>query len=263
MARLIGIIVCYYPQYQHKSVKLFKDILDSITKDNKLIVVNNNPELPFSNQYADAELKGSNTCWEFSGWDESFRYITKNKISNNPLLIMANDTFCQHRFFGKLIKLKLILAIKKQLLTPFTKRVMGFTNSIGKEVNVFNMPLSQWISSYIFSIRLSDLKSIYPLSQVTTSNYKNYFHITDKRINFQNCDDKFNTHMNNWLFPNKENQGWYKNNKAIPLDILIMKAITIANEKLLSLRCEKENIRIVNIDKSFISQILNVLSKII
>lgn len=101
--KVIGILVCFYPKKNCKAIEEFSDILLKTSTNAKLILIHNasSPLPPHISQKIDDVTFGSNSDWEFSGWDEGVEYIKNNlSIDDNDKLIFANDTFCHHRAFN-------------------------------------------------------------------------------------------------------------------------------------------------------------------
>lgn len=261
--KLVGVLVCYYPDYKAKAISKIKSILDMTCKQNLLIVVNNNPLLEKNSDGVGLEVVGSNTNWEFSGWDEGISYLEKIITSEDPIVVLANDTFCHHHHFGKLMTLKYCISVKMQISSK-RRYMLGFTNELRIASRLANKELKKWVSSYLFSIRYSDLKTISPLTEVNELNFKKYFLFSDEKVVPLNSDKVFLEHINKWLFPSDNTHGWYKSKcRKVNRNLIFKKSIAIFNEKLMSLRCEQSGIEIKDVNETLPVKILNSITKYI
>jgi len=87
---VLGILVIYDRERQTKARQVFQSLLVNCSRNYTLCVVSNNPTL------TTAEIIGSNSAAEFSGWDEG---ISQHNIDDYDAIVLANDTFCTRRKF--------------------------------------------------------------------------------------------------------------------------------------------------------------------
>jgi hypothetical protein len=104
---VIGLLLIYYEHYAVKSIKRFISVLNSVSKDNVLIVIQNNrfdlPQISHPNFHV---IAGDNSLREFSGWQAGIQFCNEHKLMpQDGILIVANDTFCHHNKFGPFTRL--------------------------------------------------------------------------------------------------------------------------------------------------------------
>lgn len=237
--KVIGVLVCYYPKYKKRAIHDFLDILKNISLNYNLLVVNNNENINNTSDdcfsYINYEINGSNNAWEFSAWDEGVEYLRENKlISEEDIIIFANDTFCHHRIFTFYNKWIFSRAFNK--LASHDKLFVGELCKLPFYYVIFGLNANSWISTYLFGIRCKDLPTIEPFDKVgQIKDVSQSIRIIKNNIFLSDSSAEICAHLSRWLFPSMYKHGWYKAKAGMVDDgLLFNKLKAIVNEKLLS-----------------------------
>lgn len=265
--KVIGVLVCYYPEYRNKAIKKLLCILNALTDDYKLLVVNNRNSVD-KKEYGCSELihheiDGSNKSWEFSAWDEGVFYLRENGlISDSDIIVFANDTFCYHRPFSFYNKWLFVNAFRKLFFNEGL--FVGEICQLPFYYTIFGLKANSWISTYLFGVRYKDLPSLEPFDKVGQMiNVPELIKIVDKKILISRSSPKICMHLSNWLFPSIGEHGWYKaKNGNLDGDLVFNKLKAIVNEKLLSAQAIGKGLNLYSIYrfKIFI-KLINIQSK--
>lgn len=230
---VIGILVCYYPEYKNKSSAIFKKLLNNISVHNKLIIVNNNNLQPSFD--SDVEYSGDNSGWEFGSWDLGLEYV-KDNLCNEDIVILANDTFCFNRkftFFDSWLFSQAFKKINNKCV------LVGEKCQLKESFDIDGYSINSWISTYLYGASYSTLLEIMPFNNDFFKE-QNIIDFSKKRIEIPNFSHNLNEHLSQWLFPSKEQHGWYKaKNGNVNERLWLDKLHAIYNEKMLSAKVIK------------------------
>ncbi|WP_241647872.1 hypothetical protein [Rosenbergiella metrosideri] len=248
---IYGIILVYYPKYYLRAISEFKNFLNSISMDNKIIIVTNNQKL-FKVGYEDEIwVMGNNINWDFSGWDSGAETIS-DKLQEKDSIIFANDTFCHHNPWGKFEKLSAALTFKYNYklnkLTP--KPILsGHVLTFDQNFDILGNKSNVWVSTYLFmvSFKLFEIldKKI-SIEEKLLSQSVNYSN-SDQSLKWENISPNLQEHINEWMFPKNIRNGWY-NNDCDDIQIKIRKIKTIINEKYIAAKCSSAGGRVIEFD---------------
>lgn len=266
---LVIVLLVYYEKYCASSLFEIKKIAQKTSDNCKIILVNNNPNEIFEDDFTDViYLKGDNSNYEFSGWDVALKYIRRNYNSEENLsVIFANDTFCFHRKWFYLKRISFIFLFK-----DFIKRnrrgIGGEVNSICQSYCINDQINLGWVSTYLF-ILSGDivLDEKFYLNNINSYWDKFILKVDNDNIYFKTeFDENLGLHLNKWLFPKKNEKGWY-NSSNINIEKKIKKLESILNEKLLSSNIIRMNAFIYDVNNygyfKFYKFLKNFVNKII
>lgn len=265
--KVIGVLVCYYPGYRKKAINKFLSILNALTNNYKLVVVNNDNSID-KEKYScldsiHHEIDGSNRSWEFSAWDEGILYLRENElISDSDIIIFANDTFCYHRIFSFYNKWLFVNAFK----TLFSNEglFVGEICQLPFSYTIFGLRANSWISTYLFGVRYKDLPSLEPFDKVgRVINLPELIKIVDKKVLISKSSPEICMHLSNWLFPSVGEHGWYKAKHGnLGSDLAFNKLKAIVNEKLLSAQAIEKGLNLYSIYRfKFFVKLINIQSR--
>ncbi|PMG31172.1 hypothetical protein BCU94_09495 [Shewanella sp. 10N.286.52.C2] len=255
--------VSYYPEYYNKSLKVLEDILKRISNDNYTILVVNNNESLVHKRYLTTPknfyfIDGTNTSWEFSGWDEGVDFLTNEfAIEENDVFLFSNDTFCHHRSFTLLDELMYSNAISYCSCNDVAVGHVDFTD---KEFIVFDRKVQRWISTFLFAMNYKVLRGGVPFSECKTTDLI----INNNSIKVNGCNDFYNNHLSKWLL----GEGWYKSESS-DLNVIVNKGKAITNEKILSSKLNENDVSIrsvysglfFSLVRKFQIKVYNILKK--
>ncbi|MCK6697307.1 hypothetical protein [Enterobacter bugandensis] len=252
------IVALYYPHYYEK---VRKEIFSIFANERfYLLFVDNSGKLIPENEPATNVqwLKGSNLAGEFSAWDEGYALLTGDgTIDNDEIVLFMNDTFCHHRFFTFYDR----MLYRKAVARCTGNGIYGELNSTGAAFTINQLPLTSWISSYVFLSRRENIDKLLPLNSASTINDQVFAQINgdlkQRRINVSLFSENLNQHLSQWLFPFNGN-GWYNAGKTSPA-ILQFKLRAIINEKMLSHKALLNGLAVNDIYQGKLNRIYNSL----
>ncbi|HED2826506.1 TPA: hypothetical protein R4Z37_002189 [Enterobacter kobei] len=252
------IVALYYPHYYEK---VRKEIFSIFANEHFhiLFVDNSGKLIPENEPAANVQwLKGSNVAGEFSAWDEGYTLLTGDgTIDNDDIILFMNDTFCHHRFFTFYDRMLYRKAVAHCTVNGF----YGELSSTRTAFTINQLPLTAWISSYVFLSRRENIDKLMPLNNVQTIDDQEFVQINDglkqRRVNVSFFSENLNQHLSHWLFPINRN-GWYNAGKSSPA-ILLFKLKAIINEKLLSHKALINGLTVNDIYQGKLNRIYNSL----
>lgn len=238
-----AILVCYYGEYYKKSLRTFEELLkQSFGNDFEILVVFNStyPEVETNKHLS---IQGSNSGWEFSGWDEGVKYLERRyQLNDSDTLIFANDTFCQHRkftFINKYIFSKAFRNIR------FKRNLVGDINSLSEKFCLAGLVGQSWISTYLFGSNYYNIKLLMPFDSVgSDAVLSKLVTINDNELHISNSSKNITLHLTSWFLGNSE--GWYKK-EGVDNTLLLKKVDAVINEKLFSLKALVKEIQIESV----------------
>ncbi len=199
-------------------------------------------------------IHGNNDYFDFSGWDEGFKYARENFIiDEKTMFLFVNDTFFQRNYSDG-----------ENFLDVFDKSILkdkdlndlaiGYIDDFPKNVVLNGINYNSWIRSNIFFLSSNVMKKIekltfnFPKNRIF-SNDINEFWSKDNLIS-----DNWKAYISSWLFGKEDDRfPEYKLHwlKAKPLnedtwDFFQRKAITILSEHYLTARLFDMNIEIID-----------------
>lgn len=233
--KYIAIIVFYYPDYFEKSSLRFKKMIANNCKNEILTVaVNNNPSNISEIKGFDVVLDGKITSSEFYAWDLAINYLRNEGYELDGVsFLLANDTFCKHRYYSSIHEKTFFRSIKNigLLKSPI---LIGETNSLGSSYSILGLHSGCWVSTYLFSFNyafLSKMKNIV----LSESSFSSCLSVqSDGRVFWtKRISSNLKNHINNWVDNN-----WYKKDLVKKdLELKRWKLHSILNEKYLSAYC--------------------------
>ncbi|MDH2171772.1 hypothetical protein N5J50_05900 [Acinetobacter johnsonii] len=251
---LVLVLLVYTEKYLSKALEEINFLAKNISKDYKVIIVNNNCNLKVDNS-----IEGNNDHYEFSGWDSAVNLIRDKYKDKVKYIVFANDTFCHHRKWSMYQRLKFSTGFKK-FINQKSFGICGEKNSFGEDFFLNDTKLHGWISTYLFI-----LNSSFVLSENfkfnRASETMNYYidDISEIGITFNHVfDENLAKHLNLWLYPLDNNKGWYKAQSSTPRQKL-NKLESILNEKLLTQAIIQSNGKICDINLSFFFRLIKSL----
>ncbi len=246
------IFVSYYSDYFNRSFEILKNISFSVSKNSKFIIVNNNPLNHIPNSKSYDVIVSDNRFWEFSAWEDGIKYIEDNyDVSDDDVVIFANDTFCQHRPFS--FWDSKLFSRKFRALHNHKNAVVGDIDSFGSSFTLQGKSAKEWISTYLFAMSFKNVRKCLPLSSFIESDIK----ISNDKIKGVDASNEILEHLERWLFP-KDGGGWYKSN-SVGNTIIKKKLIAILNEKHLSCKISDNRIDMIGVYSSFIIKLIRKL----
>jgi hypothetical protein len=252
------IVALYYPHYYEK---VRKEIFSIFNKTNTqvLFVDNSGKIIPQSEHAANVQwLRGSNTAGEFSAWDEGYALLVqKDTMSKDDIVIFLNDTFCHHRFFTFYDR----MLYRKAVASCTSNGIYGELNSTGTTFTINELPVSAWISSYVFLSRKENIDKLLPLNNALIMSGNALaqieYGLEHRKVDVPFFSQNLNQHLSYWLFPVNGN-GWYNAGKISPA-ILLFKLKAIINEKLLTHKSLKNALDVNDIYQGKVNRIYNSL----
>jgi len=243
--RVIAVLVSFYPQYLSESVCRLKGMLDKVSDNSMLVLVcNSSKVLSDSSAFKDKVdhiLSGSNSAWEFSGWDEGYKYISeKENLNDDDTFIFANDTFCHHRSFTGYNKAFFTYSFKHLRKNI----IVGDTDDLGKPFTILGYQSRNWVSTYLLGCKKEVLDKILPFNRFGSQEFNSLFR--QKNLDefcLPETSENMNVHLSQWIkrYKNKVDKN------LISSDYKIMKLRAVINEKLISAIASSNSISIVSV----------------
>ena len=236
------IFVTFYEKYRQNALKEILLIIKKLDCDTRLIIVDNSENLK-SREFISHPLlenskievsyvSGSNTAWEFSGWEEGLNTLIP--LSSDDYYIFANDTFCHHRDWDCVNRALFVSAFKIHTSRGL-KGITGDVNSKNLEFTLYGVKFDSWVSTYLFGIDGEQLKLCKNTIQIAPKKIEQLISINKKGNYLWSCENEIcnnlQCHIEAWLSP--KNSGWYKS-KVENYFLKEMKTKAIINEKYLS-----------------------------
>ena len=250
------IVALYYPHYYEKVRKEIFSIFNN-ANFHLLFVDNSGKIIPENEPDANVQwLKGSNTAGEFSAWDEGYTLLaTNDTLGNDDIVIFMNDTFCHHRFFTFYDR----ILYRKIVARCTFKGIYGELNSTGTRFTINQLPLTTWISSYVFLSRKENIDRLLPLNTASVMGDEVLARIesglANRKVDVSLFSDNLNQHLSNWLFPVNGN-GWYNAGKTSPA-VILFKLKAIINEKMLTHKALENDLDVNDIYQGKANRIYN------
>lgn len=153
-SRVVGLLLLYYQPYADASIRQFISILNAVSSDNLLIIVDNNglvlPPITHPNIH---RVSGDNFLREFSGWQAGLHYCQQHRLlPSNGILVLANDTFCHHNKFGPITRMAFVKAFKRLLKNADGLAMAGEIQSSTSPYSIADKPFSEWVSTYLYAV---------------------------------------------------------------------------------------------------------------
>lgn len=255
--KVLGIIVVFYDRYTNDAISNFSNFIKSIDKNGFIIVVNNSEKEIDKLKIVNYHLDGDNRAREFSGWDKAIRWASLNGyLDKTKITIFANDTFCHHNRFGFVSKILFRNAFSRMISESVKYQYVGEMHSLGARYLVGNLPGKNWISTYLFALKSSSVKSLgWLFPDDMGHSYDGQ--LPEEIFEKWRIDDNLSNHILSWLgIGGVTNARWYGSNAVINKNHIGLsgKINSILAEKLLAARCEERGIEIVNIFNSFLKK---------
>lgn len=229
--KVLGILVVYDRERQTKARQVFQSLLVNCSRNYTLCVVSNNPTL------TTAEIIGSNSAAEFSGWDEG---ISQHNIDDYDAIVLANDTFCTRRKFDE----SDIQNFTRLLIAEANNHAHYIVGEMHWSINYARMFkvrkfLLRWVRTSVFAIAPATLRAIQgvgidprTLDQLIKKQSGAGLKYADSVAPLAK------ERIQAWLFPVAESEGWHTARQA-GLKLLHLKAKSVLQEICLSIRCEE------------------------
>lgn len=233
-----------------------KNILNNMFDSNevKYVVIDNSNNIKENFINEPYIISGDNSYFDFSGWDKGYLFALENNlISDETLILFANDTFFQRNYSdGE----NFLEVFNKDIIKnkDLTKSAIGYMDDFPKDVILNDIKFNSWIRSNIFFIPFKIMKD---LSKLTFDFPKERIFSDDINKFWSNDDlisDNWKAYISSWLFGiENNNYPEYKLHwlKSKPLnestwDFFQRKAITILSEHYLAARLFNMNIEIID-----------------
>lgn len=228
---ILGILVVYDCERQIKARQVFQSLLENCSGNYTLCVVSNNPALPT------ADVIGSNSAAEFSGWDEG---VSQQNIDDYDAIVLANDTFCTRRKFDK----SDIENFTRLLIAEANNHAHYIVGEVHWSINYARMIkarkfLLRWVRTSVFAIAPRTFHAIQGVGIDPGT--------LDQLIQIQpgaglkyadSVAPLAKERIQAWLFPVDGREGWHTARQA-DLKLLHLKAKSVLQEICLSVRCEE------------------------
>ncbi|HHA1351132.1 TPA: hypothetical protein ACOEER_002201 [Enterobacter ludwigii] len=259
---VIGILVCYYPSNKDKSSEIFKNILNKVSRKNKMIIVNNKKLI--ASKFSNEEIISNNTGWEFGAWDLGLEHISSS-VCDDDIIILANDTFCFNRVFTSFDSWLFSNAFKK--IKKNTGFLVGEKCALEKAFELNGYATDSWISTYLFGMSYSTLQHVSPLHNALFNSF-DVIDFDEKKVRIPAASSFLNQHLSQWLFPMYGQHGWYKaRDGVVNKNLWCAKLHAIYNEKILSVNVCKKGGELYdvygNVTMKTISKVFRKLLKLI
>ncbi|CAN4273159.1 hypothetical protein MCERHM32_01195 [Methylophilaceae bacterium] len=233
--KYIAIIVFYYPDYFEKSSIRFKKMIANNCNNETLTVAVNNNSIDIQKiEGFDIVLDGKITSSEFYAWDFAINYLRNEGYKLDGVsFVLANDTFCQHRYFS-LMHEKFFFRSVKNIGYLNTPTLVGETNALKGSFNILGLHSDRWVSTYLFSFNYIFISRINSLL-LDINQFNSCVRICPDGNVFiaNNISCNLKAHINNWLDDRWYKKDLLKNNS----DLKRWKYFSILNEKYLSASC--------------------------
>jgi hypothetical protein len=262
--KAVGILVGYYPSYAKLSAERFSSLIRAISDDRELWFVNNAP-IPLEEIPAFQVVPGDNRLQEFTAWDAGLvASAPHGRLADNDIVVLANDTFCNHHPFSGIDQYFFVRAVKRSLGAG-RGALVGEVNTIGERFEILGLPTTRWVSTYLFAMRWKELRSLLPIALDEASLGKLIKQTAIESEFFQDGTNlSFRVFIRNWLFDPSAARSWYK---ASPLtnensQMMFRKARAILNEQNLSGRALMAGYQFENAHANFLYKIFKKLRRL-
>ncbi|NBA98228.1 hypothetical protein [Pseudomonas sp. R5(2019)] len=234
--KIYAIFLSFYKDYEESGINEFTSLVESLGLEYELFIVSNRIDNSLSQNNF---ILGDNSNWEFSGWDKGIAKISS--FADEDIFIFCNDTFCFHRQWGVAERRRFLKAFTR-LINSGEQGMSGEVNNVNKTFNLFGHSTDRWISTYLFAMTGGLLKKNKNKLSLPESQLENAVISADqdKAVWGVGVCETLTAHIQDWLYPDSINSGWYKAKDAPPA-IKLRKAKTILNEKYLSAFCTSFN----------------------
>lgn len=232
--RAVGLLVCYSEAYAERSLRELRRLLNAVSVENYIVLVDNSPASVFSQLAGDRTvvIGGDNRVQEFSAWDRGIAYSADVlRLDGSCIVVVANDTFCNHHRFGRLDVL-FLSKIFRHYLRRSARAVVGEVNFAVAPMEVLGLPLDRWIPTYLFALRWDALRALAPMALSETELARAVRRTTVETDFFGEINSAVRERLVAWLF-RPGNKSWYKAGRLNELSVNMYynKARTIICEK--------------------------------
>ncbi len=250
----LGILVVYEPSRAKYALEKFENFIARTFKDYSIKVVTNNIEV-------EGDVVGSNTCAEFSGWDEG---LSGSNYEDYDVIIFANDTLGSRRPFGLVEKTTFLNNLSVATKANRLFLVGGLSWHINYELVARKRKfVLKWVRTDLFALSPVAINKIngVSLSEEEISTMVK----ADPKGNFimsQNLPEVVRCRVHDWLDPATPSHGWHGSAKASK-SVKRLKAMCVLQELDLTRRCISAGVPIYSTSKvRKRDYILNLLYKI-
>lgn len=238
--KVIGILVGYYPQYARSSTRVFAELVSKIAPERELWFVDNSAG-GLAAPVGYRRVPGDNRVQEFTAWDAGLlQQATLSSASDDDIVVIANDTFCNHHDFSVVDRYFFLRQLRLRLIVQDGSAIVGEVNFVrGKSFQILGLKSERWISTYLFAARARELKALQPLAidEAQLLELVNDCH-EPARFFAAALDPALAEFSKQWLFDPGARQAWYKAQPLLPENQSIMyrKARAMLCEQYLSAR---------------------------
>ncbi|SDR24262.1 hypothetical protein SAMN05443245_3855 [Paraburkholderia fungorum] len=225
----------FYKDNVRHGLSEFISLMRRVTPDFELYFIDNGRNGPDSLPGAVRYIEGDNSRWEFSGWDAGMHHAGGG--DDRDVYIFCNDTFCFNRDWSAAESARFVKAFRK-LARIDGPALSGEFNSFDKRFTLNGVQLSGWVSTYLFGMSGTLLKTMGSRLTVPDDVLNQLFlTIQDQKIVWgEDIDPILSAHISRWMFPKDAGAGWYKSSGASD-ELKINKVRAILNEKYLTACC--------------------------
>ena len=209
--QVVGVLLLYYQPFAAEATKRFVALLQSISTNYLLVIVENQQLQLNRNDFPDAHvIAGDNTLHEFSGWQTGLEYCRQRKlIPQSGILVFANDTFCHHNKFGPITTWCFSQTFRKLLKNPEEMTLAGEVHPTGGTFSIDGKHFSQWVSTYLFAMTVNLSEKFESL--VMSKNMDRFFTGKANPDSFLigPLNEALKRHLVNYLFGLHRSAKWY------------------------------------------------------
>jgi hypothetical protein len=241
--RVLGILVVYTAEHAERAIAEFAGLVNAVSRDHVLVVVNNNPTLREA-PTAITVIEGSNRLAEFSGWDEGLAWAHEKATGAFDAFVFANDTFCFHRRWNRLDAMWFARVVRAT--DPHDPTILGQVDMSHDTYRICGASSRTWVSTYLFALTRAAMDSIggriAPPPETTTAWVPGTGAPADEdRFFSEAIDPALRAHLQRWLFASAPVASGPRWRNAAPLTEhnwarFRLKAQCILSEKCLSSR---------------------------
>jgi hypothetical protein len=251
MTRFFVVLVGYTPSKSARAANLCNRlslILRLRGCETKKIFIDNSSVQEFSPSLGWETLAGSNSFAEFSGYQEGLNYIRETyTLSASDVCLFVNDTINSHRKFSLLREFHLA----RMLINLPKYSFGGYIESCDwAGFSICSRPITEWVSTYAFALDSQSLRKLdYKIEHKELFESIDIDNLSHSMSSSYSVSDPLRDHIIKWL-----SEDWY-NAKPISLwnsEKLKLKVACILNEKLLSAKCLKKSISIIDFQDPYI-----------
>ena len=247
--KVCGILLVYSEEYRSKVEAEFKNFIQSLSADARILIINNGDILK------SGDIKGDNSNQEFSGWETGLKQIDYDEFD---FIFFANDTFCTRNAWNFFVKRRLNSALAKaiKMRSPV---IIGEVSYFGEKYYIFGQSANFWIRTHIFCINKTALRRVGHvgleanlLRQALSASELGKFSWGE------GVSDNLIGRVEKWIFPGSGEFGWYRS-KSSDIETKVRKGRAILNENWIAAYMSSNGVKVVDSGPGYIEKVVRRL----